>query len=650
MNFKNVDFLSLNLNENARNEILEYPWNNDVWNLKENTYKIYNPKGIDLVDILDFSIIKNANIKNEFKTFLHERITNKIVNAASIKDKFKTFQSLFIFISDKYPNSQSVIDMDVQKTIIEIQTYFSLKKSSKSNIKFLQTAFNQVYNYWLKAYDTRDEYAKDIWDIRNINPSKISLVQSKYYLKFTNVPIQYRPLAKKYLRICLQRYSLGYCEKKLYSLRIFLTYIAEKHSDWNDFKGLSRNDIENFIIWSQAWFKDRDCDKLDLEIWNVLVDLRTFIEYIQLAEYEEAPKKLVNMLIFKEDKPRKPDWRLSIQKYIPEEVLHQLEENIEYLDAAYIPVVIVLRSTGLRISDVLAMKYTKCLELVNGGWYVIADISKTKVMNHRIPITEEVAFIIKHQSELAEKLFLKGENSNQYLFVRESGVRTGLPPASRSLERALNKLARERCIIDDNGEVFHFKNHAFRHTKAVELINNGMNLLHVQKWLAHYTPEMTLRYAQLLDTTLRKSWEQVMKSGLFKVNINDGKLEKIELSSENSDLIEWEYIRKNLDAVRIPLGYCFKPNKVQCNHQLNPCLTCSNMCTSPEFAHEFEIEIEETRRQIERAKQLGRTVWIEKNEVVLERLQTILAVLREGKVYHKAGKQKREYIGDERND
>ena len=38
-----------------------------------------------------------------------------------------------------------------------------------------------------------------------------------------------------------------------------------------------------------------------------------------------------------------------------------------------------------------------------------------------------------------------------------------------------------------------------------------MNLIHVQKWLAHSSPEMTLRYARVLDTTMRKSWEDVMK-------------------------------------------------------------------------------------------------------------------------------------------
>lgn len=322
---------------------------------------------------------------------------------------------------------------------------------------------------------------------------------------------------------------------------------------------------------------------------------------------------------------------------------------MDYLDDIYIPIIIVLRATGLRISDVLSLKYETCLEKVNDGWYIVSDVGKTRVLDHRIPITEEVALIVQKQIDDSKALFNQGVNPNKFLFVRTSGARVNLPPCSRSVERALNILAKERKIKDENGEIFHFKNHAFRHTKAVELINNGMNVLHVQKWLAHYSPEMTIKYAQLLDTTIRKSWEQVMNSGLFKMNINNGKLEKIDISEENNDLIEWEYIRKNLDAVRIPLGYCLKSNKIQCNNQLNPCLTCNNMCTSPEFTYEFEIEIQETKRQIERAKQLGRTVWVEKNQVVLEKLESIISILKEGKVYHKAGKSKREYIGDERN-
>lgn len=117
----------------------------------------------------------------------------------------------------------------------------------------------------------------------------------------------------------------------------------------------------------------------------------------------------------------------------------------------------------------------------------------------------------------------------------------------------------------------------------------------------------------------------------------------------NQDLIEWEYIRHNLDAVRMPLGYCLKPQKLECKHQLNPCLTCRNLFTSPDFIPQFEMEITETKTVIERGKSQGRTIWVEKNQILLEKYEIILTVLKAGKTHHIAGKKGREYLGEERN-
>lgn len=39
-----------------------------------------------------------------------------------------------------------------------------------------------------------------------------------------------------------------------------------------------------------------------------------------------------------------------------------------------------------------------------------------------------------------------------------------------------------------------------------------MNILHVQKLMAHTSPEMTLTYAKISDNTLRREWEKVQNS------------------------------------------------------------------------------------------------------------------------------------------
>ena len=134
-----------------------------------------------------------------------------------------------------------------------------------------------------------------------------------------------------------------------------------------------------------------------------------------------------------------------------------------------------------------------------------------------------------------------------------------------------------------------------------------------------------------------------------KLLTSSGQLKQIDISGiENEDLIEWEYIRYNLDAVRMPLGFCMKPKKQDCFTQLNPCLTCRNLCTTPDFLPQYEHEIQETKLLIERGKAQGREVWVEKNQHLLERYEEIVSILRSGQTRHLAGKKGREYIGEER--
>ena len=636
------------------NSITGY-WKTDIWDFKSVELNKYNPKELTVSGCFDFTGFQEY-IKREIKYFFLFKMESKLLTMGSMYNTARRINLVKEFLNKHYPYIDSFTEINYEKGLMKWRTFLVDKKykiNGKGEISNLmaRSILRQILEFFESFYDTRIEYEKDIWDIRKIDKSKIAITQSKYTLNFKEVPEQFKDLLKTYIKMCVSRYSIGYCESKIINLRLFLNFISERHNKWQDLKHLSRKDIEDYIPWIIKYYEEKDTEKTQDRVIDNLLRLRGFIEFIQISEYPGAPIKPVAFLIFKEDIPRRQKWNVDKTKYISEEVLNQLEDNIEFIKPQeYIPIVIILRATGMRISDVLNLRYDKCLDATKQGWYLTFDISKTKVTNHRIPITEEVAMIVNEQIKATEALSKDNINPRKFLFVRTTGVRAGMPPGSRAIERTLNKLAEERHIVDANENIFHFRNHAFRHTKAVELINNGMNLIHVQKWLAHSSPEMTLRYARVLDTTMRKSWEDVMKKGIFKVNIESGKLQKVDIDKiEDNDLIEWEYIRHNLDAVRIPLGFCLKPSKIQCNNQLNPCLICSNMCTSPEFIHEFEEEIDTTKKQIERAKTLGRSIWVEKNQTVLERLEAIVAVLRDGKVYHKAGKHKREYIGDERS-
>lgn len=526
-----------------------------------------------------------------------------------------------------------------------IKQGFKINKDGRLSSFNYESFLQQVYWFMLNFYDDREEFEKDIWDLRKIPGTKYTQNLAHYLLSFENIPLSFRPLVKRYLKVRVTIRSHSQCASDLLALRLFLCFIHRQYPHWNDIKDLSRKDIEDYLTWCRSYTEGRQ----DIYYYRCLVNLRSFFNYIQQAGYLEAPEKPHFSLLLKEDFPKLAKRTEENIKFIPEGVLRQLEENLDQLaPSEYIPIVVLLRATGWRISDILNLRYDSCLDRTAQGWWLCGDIPKTQVLNHRVPITEDVAAMVQAVVDEVKEKSTSENNPKKLLFVRLDGKRKGRPPLGGSIRETLNRLAKKCNIVDDQGWVFHFGNHAFRHTKGVELINNGMNILHVQKWMAHASPEMTLRYAKVLDSTMRKSWEEATKNGLFRIDPM-GKPVKINPSDiENEDLIEWEYIRHNLDAVRTPLGYCLKPQKVECKHQLNPCLTCRNLCTTPDFIPQYEAEIREVKAVIERGKAQGRTIWVEKNEALLERYEAILTVLKEGHTHHLAGKKGREYVGEER--
>ncbi len=130
-------------------------------------------------------------------------------------------------------------------------------------------------------------------------------------------------------------------------------------------------------------------------------------------------------------------------------------------------------------------------------------------------------------------------------------------PFTQHMVRAhLNHLSKTKNIIDEQGEIFHFKTHQFRHTYAVKLLNGGADILTIQELLAHSSPEMTLRYAKLLDDTKRKAFESVIDQGAFSFDV-DGKIKNIQHSSELSEKeLNSLWQEHKLNAMDNPYGTC----------------------------------------------------------------------------------------------
>jgi integrase len=88
------------------------------------------------------------------------------------------------------------------------------------------------------------------------------------------------------------------------------------------------------------------------------------------------------------------------------------------------------------------------------------------------------------------------EKLRDYLFAWQGGALS--PPA-------LNKLITRLCVA---AGIPRFTSHTFRHTLAVQWRKNGMRIETISSMLGHRDLKMTLRYAAVMPTTLRREFDQ----------------------------------------------------------------------------------------------------------------------------------------------
>lgn len=92
-------------------------------------------------------------------------------------------------------------------------------------------------------------------------------------------------------------------------------------------------------------------------------------------------------------------------------------------------------------------------------------------------------FLLVSTCTLSEKIIIDKSspetNPYNYLFPTYYGTQKGKPISRDNVVNNLNKLARENNIVDEDGDIYRYIPHSFRHRFGINLINNGINILHV---------------------------------------------------------------------------------------------------------------------------------------------------------------------------
>ncbi len=639
---------------------------NDVWKVNDigqisnfeeqfNKYKIKS-------DTIKFCI-ENHNIGLELKFVFYHRLFNDEWGISSAFSYYKTsLKRLVLFLNEKHSHLHSLLELDVEKT--EKQWIWWLNnKGVTTTIKSKNAIYGEfenktgVANFFRSIYeklftltDTREEWEKDRWDIRVLNANyglRYNTSKTNYFMNFSNIEnVVFKQYFKKYIKTRLLgggRFSCGTARVYMETVPRFFNFISKLEPNWNDLNGLTRKHIENYL--EQLWYhaqnnlKQKNANPKRY-VFNNIQCIYVFLGDSQRFDYSIAPEKPTSKMLYSEDYPildKKSDDDID---YIPDHVLEQLFENINDLHPDVQPIVWVAYKTGLRINDVLELTQD-CLIRLNGKYSIRTDVEKTYVKGHKIPIDEQLANMIAVLIHNSKERSNDDNNPDKYIFVRYKGSRKGKPFSQFWVQSKLNELVIQKNITDEMGNVFHFKSHQFRHTYAVKMLNGGADILTVQELLAHASPEMTMRYARLLDDTKRKAFEKVVKQGVFTFDLN-GEIHQVSAAEDiPEDIMDMMWKDEKLNALDNPYGTCRARVNGNCPLAAEPpCLTANDGKPCFDLAvgmtsfdvKKYEILIETTTKWIEASKEYGREDMVKANEKNLERYQNIYETIRGGNV------------------
>jgi len=229
------------------------------------------------------------------------------------------------------------------------------------------------------------EYAKDAWCADNLVGVRISDTSSNRWLRFEKIPEPFRPIAKQWCQYLLARFSFTHCVGRLHFLQEFLVWLVNIYPTALTFTELTTKDVDAYLLHCRTTPNAKGKKKTDLHIWYHLHAARAFLEYLELNDHplrtREPTQKVIgphHLML-----PKSSRHTAEQVKYIPEYVLTQFDQHIQDLSPRYIPLAIILRATGWRISDVLLLKMDTCLERTDKGWWICGDIQVTWNTTHQ---------------------------------------------------------------------------------------------------------------------------------------------------------------------------------------------------------------------------------------------------------------------------
>lgn len=319
------------------------------------------------------------------------------------------------------------------------------------------------------------------------------------------------------------------------------------------------------------------------------------------------------------EKPHKPPTPPQ-DAYLDDTAMTTIMANVHLLgdapaeggfgDEQAMRLLMLLALTGRRVSELGLLEFD-CLLPIEGlatsgdedGAVAKLRYQQTKIEGapNTILVDRDVVAIVRAQQVWALAFFQpraeRPDARPRYLFLSTQRNRHGQRPYSvATLRKKLIAFGDRVDVCDSHGRrVVVGRTHRFRHTKATTLLNAGVPLHVVQRYLGHLSPSMTMHYAQTLQRTHEREFLR------FKKINADGR----QLDIDPRDLYDLLELDRRADRV-LPNGLCLLPPRQACDRG-NACLTCDKFATDATYLAEHTQQLARLEELIEHRREAFRT-------------------------------------------
>ena len=246
------------------------------------------------------------------------------------------------------------------------------------------------------------------------------------------------------------------------------------------FETLTPTMVEGFLAWVEEGNSASTRN-------NRLAALKSFFRYAQ-AQAPERADLAAGILAIRTKKHPRPD-----PKHMTIEAVRHLLDAARAAGARDLALLAVLYDSGARVQEVADLRVGDIRTERPATATLTGKGGKSRI----IPLTPQVASLVR------DHLAQSGAQAGEPLFAN----RDGQPLTRSGISHILAKHASQARAANPDTVPDKPTPHMFRHSKAVHLLENGVNLIYIRDFLGHTSITTTEIYARTNPEMKRKAIE-----------------------------------------------------------------------------------------------------------------------------------------------